>query len=214
MADYKNFEDFFIRVTEATGIASQADLAAALGINRAAVSIAKRKNTVPEKWILQLAAQFALRPDWLREGSGNRAVFARKDFYSVPRLSVRLSAGGGSFEHIGAIREHFGFPEEWLRRKGRPESMMLMDVVGDSMEPELHDGDMVLVDESQQELLTGVIYALGVEDSVLVKRVQRAPGQLILISDNARYEPVRLRGDELELVRVIGRVLWAGRSYC
>jgi phage repressor protein C with HTH and peptisase S24 domain len=47
----------------------------------------------------------------------------------------------------------------------------------------------------------------------MVKRVERLPGTLVLRSDNTDYSPIHLSGDELDTVRVIGRVLWVGREY-
>jgi hypothetical protein len=54
---------------------------------------------------------------------------------------------------------------------------------------------------------------VGVEDTVLVKRIEKLPGQLVLHSDNTDYSPVRLSGDELMNVRIIGKVLWISREY-
>ncbi len=107
----------------------------------------------------------------------------------------------------------YPFRREWLRRKGNPANMVLMDVVGNSMEPEIRDGDTVLIDQSRADVLAGGIYAVGVEDTVMVKRIEKLPGQLVLRSDNPDYAPVLLAGDQLQSVRVIGRVLWISREY-
>ncbi len=88
--------------------------------------------------------------------------------------------------------------------------MVLMEVVGDSMEPLLQQGDMVLLDQSQTDILPGGIYAVGIDDGIVVKSVDKAPGKLILRSRNERYQPLEidLRGDLADTVRVIGRVVW------
>jgi phage repressor protein C with HTH and peptisase S24 domain len=88
-----------------------------------------------------------------------------------------------------------------------------MEVVGNSMEPELKEGDLVLIDESRRDVLAGGIYAVGVEDTVMVKRVEKRPGALVLHSDNPEYSPISFSGQELEAVRVVGKVIWAGRDY-
>jgi phage repressor protein C with HTH and peptisase S24 domain len=85
--------------------------------------------------------------------------------------------------------------------------------MGNSMEPEIHEGDTVLIDQSQRDIIAGGIYAVGVEDTVMVKRVEKRPGGLALLSDNHDYSPIVLRGEELETVRVIGKVIWLGREY-
>ena len=106
----------------------------------------------------------------------------------------------------------YPFRQDWLRAKGQPSRMVLMDVVGNSMEPEIRHGDMVLIDQGQTAVVAHGVYAVGLEDTVLVKRVEKRPGQLVLLSDNRDYAPIVLAGDELDALRVIGRVLWVGRE--
>ena len=48
------FETFLKRVYQATGIANQNELANALGVNRSAISQARKKGTIPDSWILKL----------------------------------------------------------------------------------------------------------------------------------------------------------------
>jgi phage repressor protein C with HTH and peptisase S24 domain len=212
-----SFDAFFRRLSEASDIRSQQDLARALGVNRSAVTQAKRRGLAPEKWVLRLAHDLGLSPDWLAAGRGFARAGAAKheaeDFFQVPKVAARLSAGGGSFEVEARVRDYYAFQRDWLARKGSPERMVLMDVSGNSMEPEIKEGDTVLVDQSQQAVMAGSIYAVGVEDTVMVKRLEKRPGTLVLVSDNPDYDPVLLRGDELVNVRLIGKVVWIGREY-
>lgn len=128
----------------------------------------------------------------------------------VPKVAARLSAGGGSFEASAEIKGHYAFREEWLRAKGNPEDMVLMEVSGDSMEPELRDGDTVLINQGQVDVLDGKVYAVGVEDTVVVKQVERLPGVLVLRSTNPAHKSreIDMRGDLAAMVRIIGRIIW------
>jgi len=128
----------------------------------------------------------------------------------VPKVAARLSAGGGSFESDAEIRGHYAFRTDWLRSKGKPEKMVLMEVSGDSMEPELRDGDTVLINQGQTEILAGKVYAVGIEDTVVVKQVERRPGMLVLRSANRAYTHIEIdmSGDLADTVRIIGRVIW------
>lgn len=209
------FEGFFSRASRAAGIASQAELAALLGVHRSAVTQAKKKDAVPKAWVLTLSRRAGVDPDWLEYGRPPRVPRRGEgegDFESVPKVGARLSAGGGSFETDGGVRGFYPFRRDWLRRKGTPSRMVLMDVVGNSMEPEIRHGDTVLIDQGQTSVVAHGVYAVGVEDTVLVKRVEKRPGVLVLLSDNRDYPPIVLAGDELEALRIIGRVLWVGRE--
>lgn len=211
------FEGFFTRAARAAGLHSQTALADMLGLHRSAVTQAKKKDAVPKAWVLAVSRRTGADPDWLefghaapgREGPAGDAATL---FVGVPKVRARLSAGGGSFETEGEVEEYYSFRRDWLRRKGQPGRMVLMDVVGNSMEPEIRHGDLALIDQSQTDVVAHAVYAVGVEDTVLVKRLEKRLGALVLISDNQNYAPIVLAGDELAALRIIGRVLWLGRE--
>lgn len=211
------FEGFFARASQAADIVSQAELASLLGVHRSAVTQAKKKDAVPKAWVLAVSRKTGADADWLEYGRPARAVekgAATDDgpYVGVPKVRARLSAGGGSFETRGEVEVVLPFRRDWLRRKGNVSGMVLMDVVGNSMEPDIHHGDTVLIDQGQTSIVAHGVYAVGVEDTVLVKRVEKRPGALVLLSDNRDYAPIVLSGDELDALRVIGRVLWVGRE--
>ncbi|EGY27092.1 peptidase S24-like family protein [Desulfovibrio sp. A2] len=132
----------------------------------------------------------------------------------VPMVEARLSAGTGSFETGGDIERRYAFRTDFLLRKGAPSSMVLMRVDGDSMDPYVLNGDVVLIDQSQREPRAGKVYAVGVEDVVYLKRVNAVPGKIILSSYNPDYPPIEVdaRGDLSNGIRIIGRAVWVGRE--
>lgn len=211
------FELFLKRVFEATGISSQMELAGVLSINRSAITQARKKDSIPDKWILQLFRIYGLNPHWVEKGLGETYLKQmstfRSEFKNIPKVKARLCAGGGSFESADDIEGYYAFHNAWLRTKGVPDKMVVMDVFGNSMEPELKDGDSVLIDESQKDIIAGAIFAVGVEDTIMVKRLEKQPGTLVLRSDNMDYVPVYLKGDEINNVRIIGKVVWVCREY-
>jgi phage repressor protein C with HTH and peptisase S24 domain len=210
------FESFLKRVFQATGISSQTELASVLKINRSAITQARNKNSIPDKWILQLYKTYGLNPDWVETGSGQ--TFIKKSasndpiFKNIPKVKARLSAGGGSFEVGSEIQGYYAFRKDWLTTKGNRNKMVLMDIFGNSMEPEMKDGDTILIDESQKDILAGAIYAIGIDDTIMVKRVEKHPNKLVLLSDNKDYSPIYLQGNELNSVRIIGKVIWISRE--
>ena len=169
------FDAFYTRVTKSTGIATQMDLARALGVNRSAITQAKNRNAVPQKWVLLLSRKFAVSPDWLEFGKGTPlqqmnsvpqpSPFAlpvpEMENILIPKVRATLCAGGGSFELETTPVAEFPMPRSWLSRMGKPEHMAFMDVIGNSMEPGICDGDMVLVDQSATEITQKAIHAVG-----------------------------------------------------
>ena len=218
------FGPFFSRLKKATSLTSQLAMAEALGINRSAVTQAKNRDAVPQKWVLQLARRYGLSPDWLEYGTGRErpgvgmvspvAGHLAQEIVvvEVPKVAATVSAGGGSFE-VGAnpLATH-PFPRKWLARLGKPESMVFMDVVGDSMEPAIYDGDTVLIDQSSLAPSQHQIYAVGYEDTLYVKRLEKKGSSIVLHSDNTQYAPIRVSGDELQSFRIVGKVVWLCRD--
>lgn len=206
------FDDFFQRISSLAGLSTQKDLANLLGIDPASITRAKTKG-VPRIWILKLSNKFGVNPEWLRTGNGPERGRDDAGIALVPKVSARACAGGGSWDVGEAVIDELPFERSWLVRKGNPERMVAMDVIGDSMSPEIEAGDTILIDQAQNQVADNRIYVIGLGETVQVKRVQVRPGLVILFSTNQRYAPVTLQGDEIDTLRVIGRVLWSSRDY-
>lgn len=216
--DGQDFEKQWARLLRACGARNDMGIAKALDIAQGSVSKAKGKRSIPLSWMTMLAQRTGISLDWLFFGEGPMlrgqvGVGARTpcpDICFVPLVRARLSAGGGSFETEDAVEGHYAFRENWLVRKGQPSKMVLMRVSGDSMEPDIRDGDMVLIDQSQVNVVVGEIYAVGLGDMVAIKMLDALPGKIVLRSANPAYVPIELdtREDLAESVRIVGRVIW------
>jgi phage repressor protein C with HTH and peptisase S24 domain len=210
------FDIFFERVARATGLRTLSDLADLLGVNRSAVTQARKKGSIPATWLLHLYRLKGLNPDWLEGGPGPDIVAldlqGTQRYRAVPKVKARLCAGGGSFEVGSEIEGFYSFENSWLQHKGDADQMVLMDVFGHSMEPEIKEGDTVLVDQSQKDVIAGAIFAVGIDDTIMVKRLEKHPNKLVLLSDNTAFAPIYLSPEEMDTIRIIGKILWACRE--
>ncbi len=219
--------DVLHRMMEAVGAKTQTDLAEILKVGKAAISDAKQRGVTPPGWLIKLSRPpYCVNPTWVETGVGAMRIgdgFAEHtpgyghpippEFEYVPMVRARPSGGGGSLETDSDIEGYYAFRKEWLLRKGSPGFLRLMRVTGESMHPTLHDEDIVLVDESQKDILEGKIYVIRIDDDIVVKRVGKKPGTLVLISDNRDlYPPMDLDMVEDTNTAVIGRVIWLARE--
>lgn len=146
-------------------------------------------------------------------GDGDLAKYTAGDLgddYVIPRYNVEASAGGGAMIHTEQIVDYLAFKTEWLRREVgiTPANAVVISVTGDSMEPNLCEGDLILVDTGIQRFENDAIYVLQTGGSLLVKRVQvKLDGTVIVKSDNNRYDPEIFRGEEAERLIVVGRMV-------
>lgn len=133
------------------------------------------------------------------------------DAVLVPHYGSWLSMGGGTVVSEPAILEYFSFSRSWLRGRirGMPEDVVLLNGEGDSMEPTIRDGDVLLVDRSQRNVQSDKIYAIAVGDTGMVKRLRKERGGgYTILSDNSLVPPDHANDGEME---VLGRVIWIGR---
>jgi len=126
------------------------------------------------------------------------------DFVTVPLMHGRISAGTGLLAQEG-VDTCMCFRKEWIIRKGDPKDMSLIMVSGDSMEPTLSNGDVVLIDHSRNYLHDYGIYAICVDDSILIKRLQPFGNKVQIISDNSKYPPIILDAADIS---INGKALW------
>lgn len=232
MESPKSFEARVSRIMQAAGVTKDSELAKVLGINQSSVAAARKRQQVPSGWIEHVCEKFRVNANWLFFGEeGMRSGEAvepgasivspvtknvlSEEFEFIPLVEARLSAGAGCFETSDYSDRSYAFRYDFLVRKGDPKKMVLMRVAGDSMEPEIYDNDMVLIDQSKKDIIPGKMFAVGFEEAIYLKRINILPGKIIMESMNPRYAPMEfdMRGDCSEHFRVIGRVLWTCREY-
>lgn len=100
---------------------------------------------------------------------------------------------------------------DWLRRHLGHTSGNLasVQVIGDSMQPTLLDGDTIIIDRGVQELSVDAIYVVHMLGQRLVKRVQRKfDGSVVIISDNQAYERETVPRARVAEIEVLGRMVW------
>jgi SOS-response transcriptional repressor LexA len=143
------------------------------------------------------------------------------DFAQVPLHEAALAAGSGAENGTERVVDYLAFRRDWLRKIGvAPSNAVLARAWGDSMQPCIWDGDMVLIDRARADVPVRVpgsvarsrspIYAVLDEGRARLKRIERPEdGQVILLSDNPDYPPEFAR---IESLSIIGKVLWWGHT--
>ena len=139
----------------------------------------------------------------------------QQPFIGVPRYRAHLSAGHGATdaEESDPI-DHIPFTPEFFSKKlGRKnvDGLVVCEVKGESMEPTVSNGDLAMVTSDYDGEKSG-LYAVNYGEETLIKRLERIPDGYRLISDNPLYPVIEVRGSDLDKFRVIGEVIWIGRT--
>lgn len=204
---------------------SQAELARRVKISQPTINALIKGGNTGSKYLHKIAAELETSPAWLvgetedtspvaPRTSAIEALADELDLAMVPEIDFGYAMGGGTtlterYEQTGIVP----FSRTWLRSimTGSFADLFVARGDGDSMEPTLRDGDIVLIDTSQiairkQDRIWAVLYG----DLGMIKRVRRTPsGSYLLLSDNPTIPPVECHDGEMQ---VIGRVCWIGRN--
>jgi phage repressor protein C with HTH and peptisase S24 domain len=227
-------EDIGSRIRAARDAAnlSQTALSRKVGVSATTIQNYESGKFPKGEFAISLANALGCTLDWLLAGrgpmcnstedsfQGNRSLGGVRvntedtELIMVPMVKARLAAGSGSLETNGELHQRVAFRNVFLSRRGNPSEMVLMRVMGDSMEPEIKNNDTVLIDQSQTLPGPGQVFAVGIEDMVYLKMVDSLPGKIVLKSFNPAFPPIEVdaRGDLATGVRIIGHVVWVGRE--
>lgn len=203
---------------------SQSELARRVGISQATIAGLIGGRSTGSKHLHAIARELGTTAGYLNgetddpsEGAAPTPTAAdvaeKLDAVRVPHLSLHYSMGGGTVIAEPTVLGYFTVPKEWLRGhiRGTPEDVAVIMGEGDSMEPTIRDGDMLLIDRAQRTMRqSDQIWAIAVRDSGSVKRLRRArSGGYEIHSDNPSV-PVDFADDgEMVIVgRMIGVLNW------
>lgn len=136
---------------------------------------------------------------------------------TVTYLPFRASAGGGSVvldDSPGLELDIDALSQQILRM--RRKNIRLIEIIGDSMLPTFLSGDMVVADTSfpRRDALPddGELYVISKDGELLVKRALWVDAGVIeWKSDNPEFAAIRVEGDEINQVKIVGKVMWLWR---
>lgn len=134
------------------------------------------------------------------------------EYELIPKTTARAGAGS-SFLTDDEPDGLYAFRKDFLSNLRISKNSVLLDVLGDSMEPTLRNGDTILVDKSDIEVHDGQIYLIGFQQQLLVKRLFRDVGGIVLKSDNLAYRETLVPPEYADDFVVFGRMRWMARTF-
>lgn len=185
-----------------TGV-TQLELSEKLGYGNRNLSVKIARKSLPNVRDLEIIANtFGVSFDYLIDGveiSPSVIRLESKRFF-VPILNQQLSAGNGQILKDDEITGYISVPPS-IRAYG--ENIAALYVNGDSMEPTLRRGDLVVCDSCGYD--GEGLYALKKDGDGYVKRVYKDSGKYIIKSDNPLY-PLMEEPVGSDAIAIIGRV--------
>lgn len=201
------------------------DLSIALGFKESTVSVWKSRNELDEGKIIR-----SIPPgtdlNWLFYGDSPDGSGA--EYLAIPYRRQQAGAGPGVLVDWPDEPRRMAFRADWIRQalQTNYKNLFLMSARGDSMAPEIMNGDILLVDASQTRIRNHdtYIWSYGEGETweVVVKQAEKsflgpeigAEEIITLRSVNPQYHKtdLEMRRSNGHQFRVEGRVVWIGRT--
>lgn len=180
------------------------ELSRTIGIASSVIYSWKIRDSIPRADIaVKVAEQLHTTVEYLVNGTPQNNISLNSKTFLVPILNQELSAGHGDLLPEEDVIEGLLSLPVWLRKK-YGNNLGALHVHGDSMQPTLNDGDMVVCDSLGWDKSDG-IFAIRLNGNGYVKRIQVVNGKVLIKSDNPNYETITEPLDS-SAISIIGKV--------
>jgi phage repressor protein C with HTH and peptisase S24 domain len=133
------------------------------------------------------------------------------DYIEIRTVKLRLSAGITGFaveEPEIADTQPMSLSKAFIDQHGLDaKNLVAVKVKGESMEPTLYEGDLVVFNAADRSPKDGIVYAINYEGELVVKRMQRDIGRWWLSSDNPNQRQFPRKVCEGGECLILGRII-------
>ncbi|MDL2229526.1 transcriptional regulator [Treponema sp. OttesenSCG-928-L16] len=193
-------------IREKSGL-SKKDFAESLGLSLSMnYQISSGRLKFPRDLLTRLSATYSVNLHWFLTGEGQSGL--EGDYVEIELFEQEASAGYGRELDDYIERRFIPILSDFLHPHN-PKNLKAVQVAGDSMIGEhIYDKDIAIFSTIQKDEGNG-IYVVSVGNTLLVKRIDFDPVNqtLELISANPAYAPRRYSGEDLNDIKIAGRVV-------
>lgn len=181
------------------------DIAASLEINYQNFRKLKERGSIPYYEIMSFLAKRNISINWFFFNQLPESLIENTSNYIILKYQKNIigSAGGGAINYeinpepliidkqfLDYINTSYKYTE-------------VIQVFGESMEPDVKDGSLIFVDKSKKDINDKAIYLINTIDGVFVKSIKVNNDKVILKSNNLNYKDLVFN---INKIVVIGKV--------
>jgi len=193
---------------------TQDEVAAYLGVTRGAYSHFENERNEPSQDIInKMADYFDVSVDYLYGRTNIKnitlASLDKEDMVYIPIVgTIKCGSGGISYT------EYEGTQAYSKSNLDMSHDYVVLKTKGDSMSGDgIADGDLALI-QKEADFIQNKIYAVAINgDEATLKRVNRMDGAIMLTPSNPEHSPTFISGEELNEVKIIGRLINIQRNF-
>ena len=185
---------------------NQSMLAKALGVTRQTISNRIRNNseiTISELEKIQDFFKVKLISDApVSDG------MVQVDYYP----EVFASCGNGTVT-FSDEKELVEFHKSMLPDYSKSKKYSMICARGDSMSPYINSGDKLIIEHwENNQIIDNKVYVFSYKSEIFVKRLSKNLDEIIIKSDNPNYNIRVIKGEDMNDINIIGRVVSVLRS--
>jgi phage repressor protein C with HTH and peptisase S24 domain len=158
---------------------------------------------IPEPALKLISSVFGVSYEWLKEGKGE--MFEKPSLEEIILAEQRrikensilvpvIGKAGAGFPQMKGDIEIIGYIETKKIPRVNPSDLIAVEVHGDSMEPTLQEGDKVIakiyIGDGLDIPNRKIVIVVNPDGELLVKRLMKKDGLILLTSDNPNYPPI------------------------
>lgn len=185
---------------------SMSELARRVGIAKSAISrYFNGTRELPLNRIGDFASALHTTPNFLlgvKEDTNSQGI-------KIPVLGT--VAAGIPISAVEDILDYEEIPQSWQNQG----EFFGLRIKGDSMKPDINDGDTVIVKQQSTANNGDVVIALVNGDDATCKKFEKLDNGIMLISNNSEYSPMYFSNEEVTTkpVVIVGRVIELRRKF-
>lgn len=187
-------------ITEALHLPSDASVVDAVGLIRKDAMASKLRDGM--RVVQELTQRAAIAAELLPQLAGELSKTRMMPFAE----HVRFRADTGEVEFEESSDLSIAVAQEVLPPWARADHLTCVRAAGDSMEPTILAGDLVVVDRDRRVAVDGQLFVVCTGEELAVKRLRQVGDHWNLISDNPSHSSRAMASNDV----IVGRVAWCG----
>lgn len=184
---------------------TQKDLGDALGISKQAIGNKKADNYNFEDYEVAKIRDYVINKYCQDECTliDNNEHFTL-DYYP----DVFGSCGTGEFV-LSQEKQQIQVPDNvFFKKFSKVKKYSVINAQGDSMQPFIYSGDKLIVEHwNGEQIIDNQVYVFCYDNEIFVKRLTKNINQLVIKSDNTFYDVIKLTGDDLSKIIIVGQIV-------
>lgn len=187
-------------ITRALQLPSDASVVDAVGLIDKDVMASKLRDGM--RLVQELTERAAMAAELLPQMAGQSSTTRIMPFAE----HVRFKEDTGEIEFEESADLSIAVAEKVLPPWARGDHLTCVRAAGDSTEPTIQDGDLVVVDKDRRVAVDGQLFVVRTGEELVVKRLRQIGDHWSLVSDHRSHLSRPMRASDV----IVGRVAWCG----